>query len=128
VFFTSQGVRDNTTNALWSFILQKANERAPLDLIPIIHDQLVGPEGTSFSPAEAAIALQAVNLKYGEDERPPRVFRAHKEGAVDEETRCRNDDQPNKIRCRFYGVGKGHSTGLSKHPIGESARSRLDTC
>lgn len=85
VFFTSQGIRDNTTNALWSFILQTANERAPLDLIPVIHDRLLGPDGTSPSPAEANLALQAVGLKCGEDERPPCVVRAHEGRSGDEE-------------------------------------------
>jgi hypothetical protein len=108
-FFNSQGIRDNTTNALWSFILQTANERAPLDLIPIIHDRLLGPEGTSPSPAEATLALlQAVNLKCGEDERPPRVVRAHDGGPEHEERR----------------IAVGMMIGLSVFIVGFTERAR----
>ena len=87
VFFASQGIRDNTTNELWSFILLIANERSPLDLIPIMHDRLLGPDGTRFSPTEASIALQAASLKCGEDEGPPPVVRADGRGPGDEERR-----------------------------------------
>ena len=84
VFFASQGIRDNTTNALWSFVLQTVNERAPLDLLPIIHDRLLGPNGTSFSPAEARRALQAAKLKCGEDERPAQLVVGGHEGLGDD--------------------------------------------
>jgi hypothetical protein len=87
VFFASQGIRDNTTNELWSFVLLTANEHSPLDLIPIIHDRLLGLRGTSFSPAEATIALRVAKLQCGEDESLPLVFRADDEGSGDEERR-----------------------------------------
>ena len=87
VFFASQGISDNTTNELWKFTLRTANERGPLDLIPIIHDRLLGPDGTSFSPAEAKIALQLANLKCGEEERPSLVIRADEGGSGNSERR-----------------------------------------
>jgi hypothetical protein len=87
VFFASQGIRDNTTNDLWSFILQTVNERGPLDLIPIIHDRLLGPDGTSCSPAKAKDILQVANLKCGEDERPPPVVRMHEGGGSGDDER-----------------------------------------
>ena len=85
VFFASQGVSDHTTNELWKFTLRTVNERGPLDLIPIIHDRLLGPDGTSFSPAEAKIALELANLKCGEEERPSLVIRADDGGSGDSE-------------------------------------------
>ncbi len=85
VFFASQGISDNTTNELWKFTLRTVNERGPLDLIPIIHDRLLGPDGTSFSPAEANITLQLASLKCGEEERPAVVVRADEGGSGDEE-------------------------------------------
>ena len=79
VFFASQGISDNTTSELWKFTLRTVNERGPLDLIPIIHDRLLGPDGTSYSPAEAEAALQLASLKCGEEERPSVVVPADEE-------------------------------------------------
>ena len=83
VFFASQGIRDDTT--LWSFILETANGRAPFDLVPIIYDCLLGPDGTSFSPGDANFVRKAAKRKCGEDEKPSRVVRAHQGGSGDEE-------------------------------------------
>jgi len=79
VFFASQGIQDNTMNELWGFILLTANENTPLDLIPIIHDRLVGPDGTCFSFTEATTALREADIPCGEEDRPPNTVRADEE-------------------------------------------------
>ena len=77
VFFSSQGVRDNTMNSLWNIVLQDANHLAPFDLIPLIHDRLLGPSGTSCSPRDAGIALGLANLECGEPDIPRHITKAH---------------------------------------------------
>ena len=107
VFFTSQDRRDNAM--LWSHVLQTANEHAPFDLIPIIHDRLLGPNGTSFSPGAASIARELANLKCGEDGSLPRVVRGHEGGSGDEERR----------------LAVGMMIGAAQFIIGFTERERL---
>ena len=77
VFFASQGIRDNTTDSLWYTVLRTANHRAPLDLIPIIHDRLLGPSGTSHDPREAGLALRSANRECGDAEIPRYTAKVH---------------------------------------------------
>ena len=74
VFFASQGIMEGS---VWEIVLQSANHRAPFDLIPLIHDRLLGPSGTSCSPRDAGLALRSANLECGEAEIRPYIVKGH---------------------------------------------------
>ena len=84
VFLNSQGLINDTMEALWGFMLT-ANDEAPLDLMPILHDQLVGPRGTSACPEKATLIRQEASRRCGEYNIPPGAICAHEGGSGDEE-------------------------------------------
>ena len=86
VFLDSQSLRNQTTESLWGFMLM-ANDEAPLDLMPILHDRLVGPRGTSASPEKATFIRQEASRRCGEDKAPMGVICAHEGGSGDKERR-----------------------------------------